>query len=129
MRWLCILWVLGSLLATTPAVGGVAPNRSDGLRAEVCVPPGVPPLSAWQFQIAQPTLLRDVTGRPWLGVILVFGAQGQLMASTWVEGQLVAVDPTPDDPQGLIWIDRGVAVAKDRLLDVRSGSCLWALSR
>lgn len=120
-----------TLLAVLPTgqIRALPVELGDGLKPAteaVCVPPGVPPFSAWRItQNAQPAILLDEVGRPLLSVVAAYEAQGQKIATIWIGPLLVSVDPAPQDRDAPAWYDRGAVTPTTTLKVERRQACDW----
>ena len=91
----------------------------------VCVPPGMPPLEAWQSVTVKPTVIADDHKRPVMVLEAAYLVVGVHVKAWWIGGAMVAVDPDVQDDTKAAWYDWGLMDSLGRL---RSGSgplCEW----
>lgn len=123
--------VMWALLAFVPVGAGAMPldrgaRVGDQLvEPTVCVPPGVPPFSAWQAVKAVPALISDTAGRPVLAVLVLYEARGQQIDTFWIPPILLSVDPNPDDPAAPGLRDPGALNAVGAVLEAPKQTCEW----
>lgn len=123
-----IIWTLLALLpighaAAMPLDGGS--RLGDKLAPEVCVPPGLPPYTAWIAQAAQVGIFQTVDNRPALGVKALYEAGGMKLSVVWINGILASVDPDPSNPAVMVWLDLGMTGPSGLILRTPKSTCDW----
>lgn len=108
---------LAALVAVLPASVALAETR--------CVSPGVPAFDSWVPVSYQPVLLVDESGARRQGMLITMKSDGKVFAVLMVGGELVAVDPAPEDPAVKVWIDSGRATDDGRLRVSLGRVCQW----
>lgn len=121
------------ILATVLAVAAVAPSEAPKLpggQAAICVPPGLPPVAEWRPLQAAPIVISTVVGRLLVGVSAAYQLpSGRRVLAHWLEGEILTIDPAPDDPAVPLWVNLNRAEVEGpsvSILDVRRGpGCRW----
>lgn len=120
----CSVLVAGCTTAAPTPSALVRQAAIDG----PCLPPGSPAgFLDWPLEATNVLRLGTQDGSYRLAIVEQYRSRdGRAMRVLWVEGHLVLVDPQPDDPDAMPWIDRGLIADDDASLRrPRGAPCQW----
>lgn len=120
---LALLVSAGQALAMPLDGGGRLGERLSA--PTVCVPPGLPPYTSWTAVEAKVAIYQGVDNRPIVGVKALYDGLGNAIVVVWIGGVMASVDPAPDDPAVLVWIDPGMATPQGLMRLDPKPSCQW----